>query len=181
MMAFLIGYPQRTLCKLRALYPERPAPGGGTLTNLAGDQAVMLLEMPNGALGAVTASKITTGAEDERSVRNLRRPRRDPLAADGGRLSGFYERAAGGGAGRRARLPPYRHHRALPRARLACRPRTAWAGTGRTCTATSASPGVASTAARPQPDVLGLAHLQRLMDAMVSSHRQGAWVELTDR
>lgn len=62
---WLMGKPKRAFMKSRVLYPERPAPGGGVVRNLGEDQAVMMLEMPNGALGTLEASKIATGTDDE--------------------------------------------------------------------------------------------------------------------
>ncbi len=65
MITWLIGQPESLLCELRTLYASRPAPGGGVTTELGDDQCLMLLKLPGGAIGAVEASKIATGAEDE--------------------------------------------------------------------------------------------------------------------
>ena len=65
LVTWLIGYPSRALCRTRTLYPERPAPDGSIARDLAEDHAVMLLEMPGGALGTVEASKIATGTNDD--------------------------------------------------------------------------------------------------------------------
>ncbi len=65
LVTWLIGYPQRVMCRTRTLYPQRPLPGGGTETNLSDDHALMMLQMPDGALGTVEASKIATGTNDD--------------------------------------------------------------------------------------------------------------------
>ena len=181
MMAFLIGTPQRALCKLRTLYPERPAPGGGTLKNLADDQAVMLLEMPNGALGTVTASKITTGAEDELSFE---------IYGDKGAIRWrlmeadyleFYdntlpEAALGGERGFR-RIATTARYPAPGGSFLPPKNRVGWDRAHMHCYYSLLE--CVHRGAPASPDVFEGARLQRLMDAMVSSHRQGAWVELT--
>ncbi len=61
---YLIGYPARAICKTRRLYDQRPTLDGAT-RDLGDDQAVMILEMANGALGTLEASKIATGAGDD--------------------------------------------------------------------------------------------------------------------
>lgn len=62
---WLIGYPARALCRTRVLYSQRPTSDGGVEKNLADDHALMLLEMADGALGTIEASKIATGTTDE--------------------------------------------------------------------------------------------------------------------
>ena len=61
---YLIGYPARAICKTRRLYDQRPTDDGAT-RDLGDDQAIMLLEMPNGALGVLETSKIATGSLDD--------------------------------------------------------------------------------------------------------------------
>ncbi len=61
---YLIGYPVRGICKTRRLYDQRPTADGAT-RDLGDDQAIMMLEMPNGALGTLETSKIATGTVDE--------------------------------------------------------------------------------------------------------------------
>lgn len=65
LVTWLVGYPARGLCRTRVLYPERPTKEGGVERHLADDHALMLLEMPDGALGTVEASKIATGTNDD--------------------------------------------------------------------------------------------------------------------
>ena len=65
LVTWLIGYPTRVTCRTRTLYPERPTPDGGVERALADDHALMILEMPDGALGTVEASKIATGSNDD--------------------------------------------------------------------------------------------------------------------
>lgn len=65
LITWMIGYPARALCRTRVLYPQRPTRDGGIETQLADDHALMLLEMPDGALGTIEASKIATGSNDD--------------------------------------------------------------------------------------------------------------------
>lgn len=65
LITWLIGYPKRALCRTRVLYPQRPTKDGGIETCLADDHALMMLEMADGALGVVEASKIATGSNDD--------------------------------------------------------------------------------------------------------------------
>ena len=179
MVAFLIGYPARALCRLRTLYPERPAPGGGTVKILADDQAVMMLEMPNGALGTVTASKITTGAEDELSfeIHGDRGALRWRLT-DADYLE-FYdntlpEAALGGERGFR-RIASSARYPAPGGSFLPPKNRIGWDRAHMHCYYSflervhRGAPGT--------PDIFEGAKLQRMMDAMVSSHKTGAWVD----
>ena len=62
---WLTGYPRRVFCRMRTLYDARPTPDGGVERRLGEDQVTALLELPNGALGVMEASKIATGANDE--------------------------------------------------------------------------------------------------------------------
>ena len=65
MVTYLLGDPARVMCRTRVLYPERPTADGGTTRSLADDHVLMMLEMPDGALGTVEASKIATGSNDD--------------------------------------------------------------------------------------------------------------------
>ena len=65
LVTWLIGYPDRALCRTRTLYPERPRSDGSVERALSEDHALMILEMPGGALGTVEASKIATGTNDD--------------------------------------------------------------------------------------------------------------------
>ena len=65
LLTWMIGYPQKVFCKTRTLYAQRPTRAGGVESALSEDHACMMLEMPNGAVGSVEASKIATGANDE--------------------------------------------------------------------------------------------------------------------
>lgn len=67
LVTWMIGWPVSVFCATNRLYDERPLPGGGKATGdeIAEDHAIMTLRMPNGALGTVEASKISTGANDE--------------------------------------------------------------------------------------------------------------------
>lgn len=68
LLTWLIGYPEKVLCKTRTLYPSRPTRDGATESHLSEDHALMLLQMPGGALGSVEASKIATGSNDELTI-----------------------------------------------------------------------------------------------------------------
>lgn len=68
LLTWLIGYPSKVCARMRTLYAERPTKDGGAERALSEDQAVMLLEMPDGALGTVEASKIATGSNDELTI-----------------------------------------------------------------------------------------------------------------
>lgn len=68
LVTWLIGYPQRVNCSMRTLYSERPTHDGGIEKNPSEDHMLSMLEMPNGALGIVEASKIATGALDEMTL-----------------------------------------------------------------------------------------------------------------
>ena len=65
LITWLIGDPVRALCRTRVLYPERPTRDGGVERNLADDHALVMLEMADGALGVIEASKIATGSNDD--------------------------------------------------------------------------------------------------------------------
>ena len=68
LLTWLIGRPQAVSAALRTLYPERPTAAGGVCRDLADDQALVTLRYANGALGTVEASKIATGASDEMTL-----------------------------------------------------------------------------------------------------------------
>lgn len=65
LIVWLLGEPARGVCRTRVLYPERPTKDGGVERALSEDHVLMILEMPDGALGTVEASKIATGANDD--------------------------------------------------------------------------------------------------------------------
>lgn len=62
---WLVGYPRRVFCRTRRLYDARPTRDGGVERALSEDQVTALLELENGAIGTVEASKIATGSNDE--------------------------------------------------------------------------------------------------------------------
>ncbi len=68
LLTWLIGYPKAVTSRSRKLYATRPTKSGETESALSEDQILMFLEMPNGALGTVEASKIATGTNDEFTV-----------------------------------------------------------------------------------------------------------------
>ena len=65
LLMWMTGYPKKVLCKMFTLYGDRPTKDGGREANLSEDHVAMMLEMPNGAIGCVEASKIATGTNDE--------------------------------------------------------------------------------------------------------------------
>lgn len=66
-LTWLVGWPDEVYCAVNRLYDTRPLPGGGIASDdeIAEDHALMTLRLPNGAIGTVEASKISTGANDE--------------------------------------------------------------------------------------------------------------------
>ncbi|MBR7186975.1 MAG: Gfo/Idh/MocA family oxidoreductase [Clostridia bacterium] len=68
LVTWLAGWPKRVFCKLRTLYPERPDGKGGVERALGDDQIQAFLELENGAVGCVEASKIATGTNDEMTL-----------------------------------------------------------------------------------------------------------------
>ena len=63
-----MGEPKRVCCRARTLYDHRPTKSGGVESALSEDHFVAMLELPNGALGTLEASKIATGSEDELTI-----------------------------------------------------------------------------------------------------------------
>lgn len=178
MLAFLIGYPARVSCRLRTLYPERPAPSGGVARNLADDQAVMTLEMPGGAVGLATASKITTGAEDELSFE---------ICGDRGALRWrlmeadyleFYDNALPeaplGGRRGFTRIACGARYPAPGGSFLPPKNRVGWDRAHMHCYFSFLD--CVNRGAPASPDLFEGAKLQRLMDAMARSNQTGAWV-----
>lgn len=68
LVTWLTGYPRRVFCATRTLYPTRPAPGGGMAADITEDHVLALMELSNGGLGTVEASKIATGSDDELTI-----------------------------------------------------------------------------------------------------------------
>lgn len=65
LMDHLIGPFTRVFTRTHILYPTRPDLKGNIVPVEADDLALMVLELPNGTIGSVEASKIATGSEDE--------------------------------------------------------------------------------------------------------------------
>ena len=68
LLTCLVGEPKRVCCRARTLYDHRPTKSGGVESALSEDHFVAMLELPNGALGTLEASKIATGSEDELTI-----------------------------------------------------------------------------------------------------------------
>lgn len=181
MLTYLIGYPRKVLCRLRTLYPERPLPDGSVTKNVSDDQAVMVLEMPDGAVGTATASKITTGAEDELSfeIQGDRGALRWRLM-DADYLEFFDntlpEAALGGERGYR-RIASTARFPAPGGAFLPPKNRVGWDRAHMHCYYSFLD--AVSRGEPASPDIFEGARLQYLMDAMARSHRESAWVEFT--
>lgn len=67
LVVHLAGPVAEVLCETRILYPQRPTADGGATRDLGEDQVLALMRLENGALGALEASKIATGTDDELS------------------------------------------------------------------------------------------------------------------
>ncbi len=67
MLYWLCGEVNKIFCRTNNLYNKRPTKGGEATSNLGDDMALMLVELKDGAIGTVEASKIATGANDELS------------------------------------------------------------------------------------------------------------------
>ena len=61
----LIGPFDSVLAEQTILYEKRPNKQGEIVSVEADDHVMMLVKLPNGALGSIEASKIATGSEDE--------------------------------------------------------------------------------------------------------------------
>ena len=62
------GWPTRVFCASRRLYDERPTKDGGRERNLSEDHLLATMQLENGALGTLEASKIASGADDELTI-----------------------------------------------------------------------------------------------------------------
>jgi predicted dehydrogenase len=65
LMEHLVGPFDRISAQTNILYPFRPNSKGEMIPVEADDHALMMMRLPNGAMGTIEASKIATGAEDE--------------------------------------------------------------------------------------------------------------------
>jgi predicted dehydrogenase len=65
---YLLGEYKDVFAKTKVLYPQRPDKSGKLVDVDADDLAILLVNMKNGALGTVEASKIATGTNDEMRV-----------------------------------------------------------------------------------------------------------------
>jgi len=178
LITWLIGYPERVLCKTRVLYPERPTKDGGVEKNLADDHVMMLLQMPGGALGMVEASKIATGTNDELFLEicgekgALKWNLMDPSYLE------FYDATAPGKpfGGERGftRIETVGRYEAPGGSFLPPKGAVGWDRGHTHCYY-----DFLNAVANGLPcgcDIFEGAQLQRLMDAMLESDRKGAWV-----
>ena len=68
LLYFLLGEVSSVWGTARALYPQRPLPGGGSSDCVAEDQCLLTVALPCGACGTLEASKIATGIDDELKI-----------------------------------------------------------------------------------------------------------------
>lgn len=180
LITWLIGYPARALCRARVLYPERPTKDGGVERNLSDDHALMLLEMPDGALGTVEASKIATGTNDDLTIEicgdrgALKWSLMDPNYLD------YYDAAAPGApiGGLRGftRIETVARYPAPGGAFLPPKNTVGWERGHMHCYFTFLD---AVAHGRPADNtVADGARLQALMEKLLESNARGSWVEI---
>ena len=68
LLTWLVGEPARVCCRTRTLYDRRPTKSGGEERALSEDHVLVMMELSNGALGTMEASKIATGSNDELTI-----------------------------------------------------------------------------------------------------------------
>ena len=177
---WLIGYPQRVMCRTRVLYPERPTKNGGVEKNLSDDHALMILQMADGAIGTIEASKIATGSNDELLLEicgekgALRWNLMDPSFLE------FYDATAPGGSfgGSRGftRIESVGRYDAPGGDFLPPKAAVGWDRGHTHCYF-----DFLNAIANDLPcdcDIHDGARLQRLMDALLESDREGRWIEV---
>lgn len=64
-MYYLLGEYSAVFAKTEIIYPQRPDKSGNLVNIEADDLAFMLIKMKNGGTGAIEASKVATGVNDE--------------------------------------------------------------------------------------------------------------------
>ncbi|MBR1558607.1 MAG: Gfo/Idh/MocA family oxidoreductase [Clostridia bacterium] len=180
LVVWLTGWPARVFCSTRTLYPERPAPGGGVATDIAEDQVLALMELPNGAQGVIEASKIATGSDDEltlevRGTRGaLRFDTMDPNYLD------FYDNtlpeAPYGGMRGFTRIEAVQRYPAPGGKFLPPKSSIGWERGHLHCYYTFLDD--VAHGRRPENGVDEGARLQALMARMMESAKQGKWVEV---
>ena len=167
-------------CRTRTLYPERPTPDGGVDRALGEDQVTALLELPNGAVGTMEASKIATGTNDELTLEvrgtkgALRWDSMDPSYLD------FYDNtlpeAAYGGQRGFTRIESVQRYPAPGGKFLPPKNAIGWARGHLHCYYTFLD--AVAHGRTPENGIAEGAQLQALMGKMVESDRTGKWVEV---
>lgn len=180
LVTYLMGYPRRALCSTRVLYPQRPNRAGEMEAITAEDHCLMLLEMPDGALGTVEASKIATGSNDDLTLEirgdrgALKWNSMDPNYLD------YYDAAALdapiGGLRGFTRIETVARYPAPGGSFLPPKNTIGWER-GHTHCYFDFLDAVAHD--RPAENTIAEgARLQRLMDQLLVSSREGRWVEV---
>lgn len=180
LMTWLLGYPSRVLCRTRTLYPARPTKDGGVETSLADDYAVALLEMPDGAIGTIEASKIATGSNDDLSFEILGDKGAIRFSLMEPNYLEYYDQTAPeapiGGLRGYTRIETVSRYPKPGGSFLPPKSSIGW-DRGHTHCYFSFLDEIAHD--RPGDGTIeDAARLQCLMDRLLQSHRQGGWVEL---
>ncbi len=180
LVTWLIGYPSRVLCRTRVLYPQRPNREGGMEQITADDHALMLLEMPDGALGTVEASKIATGSNDDLTLEirgdrgALKWNAMDPNYLD------YYDAtvpdAPIGGLRGFTRIETVARYPAPGGSFLPPKNSIGWERGHMHCYFTFLD--TVAHGRMADSNIADGAKLQCLMDKLLLSHRMGAWVEV---
>ena len=177
---WLTGYPKRVLCRMRTLYDARPRPDGGVERALGEDQVTALMELPNGAVGMMEASKIATGSDDELTLEvrgtkgALKWDSMDPSYLD------FYDNtlpeAPYGGAKGFTRIESVQRYPAPGGKFLPPKNAIGWDRGHLHCYYTFLDAVVHGRT--PENGIAEGAKLQALMGKMVEADRMGSWVEV---
>lgn len=177
---WLVGYPVRVFCKTRTLYASRPTASGGVEEALSEDQVTALLELKNGAIGTMEASKIATGSNDElmievRGVKGaIRWNSMDPSYLD------FYDNtlpeAAYGGERGFTRIESVQRYPAPGGKFLPPKNAIGWDRGHLHCYYTFLDD--VAHGRTPENGIAEGARLQALMGKLLESDRRGEWVEV---
>ena len=179
LITWLAGYPARVFCSMYTLYDRRPTADGGEERALSEDHVQALLQMENGAIGSVEASKIATGANDELTL-ELRGTKGALLwnSMDASYLY-YYDQtlpdAVCGGTKGFTRIECVQRYPA-PGGKLQAKNAVGW-DRGHTHSYFMFLDAV-NRGVRPEVGVAEGARLQRLMDDMKRSHETGRWVDV---
>ncbi|MDL2205761.1 Gfo/Idh/MocA family oxidoreductase [Eubacteriales bacterium OttesenSCG-928-N13] len=179
-ITWLVGQPARVMCSLRQLYPERPGQDGQSVRDLGDDQALIMLRLPDGALGTVEASKIATGAEDELSFEVYGTKGALRFSMMEGDWLYFFDNAqkdvAYGGERGYQRIACVARYAAPGGSFLPPKNRIGWDRPHMHCYYSFLD--CVANGGQPSPDLADGARLQRLMELCRASHEKQAWVDV---